>query len=285
MNRLIFWKTLIVTPLIGLLVTACNQPAAPSALNPARYPTPTPITPDLGLQHVGYTEADVPYPIKAKIRNNSGCATTTWEVDAPDTLPEGTLGCDQQVIFAASSTETHEVQVSTVNYLGQVVTNTAKVFVPRPGNTMSDYPLVSDPVLESHELDAGSGDCVTSPVSDGVELDLFTTKCGLDQAHYTISFTLVNPTNQALKVYWSLYIPYNDGSRQNVFARAFEPSQDGNQVLTFPPLCYDSSSPGYHKTVSVLCRLGLAISPVAGGKPLPHGNTYKNIWQGTCAYF
>jgi hypothetical protein len=283
MNQLIFWKSLVVTPLIGLLVTACNQPAGPSTLNPARYPTPTPITPDLVFQHVGYTEADVPYAIHAKIRNISGCATTTWEVDAPDTLTEGTLGCDQEVIFAASSTETHEVRVSTVNYLGKVVTKTAKVFVPRPGNTMSDYPIISDPVLESHDFDAVSGGCVTSPVGNVVWFDLFKLGCGSNQSHYTASVTVVNPTNQVIWFDWTLYAPGGEGY-------SYYYSQDGK--LDFPLInnfCDRNRNPnlpnGCDPAISTPCYVQLDVYPYPGGKPLPHGNIHNSIWQGRCVWF
>ncbi len=284
MNRLIFWKSLMVASLIGLAMTACSQSTAPSTQNPVvmrqRFPDPTPITPDLVLQHVGYTEADVPYQITARIRNPNDCDTTTWEVDAPDTLPEGTLGCDLGVVFKASSTETHEVRVSTVNYLGQVVTETAKVFVPRPGNTLSDYPLIDSPRLNSHQITSGSTDCVTSAVSDGAEMDLRGSGCGINQTRYSASVTLTNPTNQALTYAWKLEVTHAAGGNETIAQQLNDVSYQNNPVFTI-------NKPGKANTVPVTedCRVQIKVDPIQGGKPIPSGSDYKTVWQGRCTYY
>ncbi len=284
MNRLIFWKSLMVASLIGLAMTACSQSTAPSTQNPVvmrqRFPDPTPITPDLVLQHVGYTEADVPYQITARIRNPNDCDTTTWEVDAPDTLPEGTLGCDLGVVFKASSTETHEVRVSTVNYLGQVVTETAKVFVPRPGNTLSDYPLIDSPRLNSYQLTSGSTDCVTSAVSDGAEMDLRGSGCGINQTRYSASVTLTNPTNQALTYAWKLDVTHAAGGNETIAQQLNDVSYQNNPVFTI-------NKPGKANTVPVTedCRVQIKVDPIQGGKPIPSGSDYKTVWQGRCTYY
>jgi hypothetical protein len=275
MHRLIFWKSLMVAPLIGLLVTACNQSTAPSTPHPTvsrqKFPDPTPITPDLMLQHVGYTEADVPYPITAKIRNPNDCDTTTWEVNAPDTLPEGTLGCDLSVVFKASSTETHEVRVSTVNYLGQVVTETAKVFVPRPGSTLSDYPIISSASLNIQEIAQVSGlpaICLRSTVSNWTVINLIESGCGINKLRYSASAIVENPTGKVLTYGWTLYVTNKTNPIERILYSSSEPR-------------FELTDYGYGSALTVTddCKIALTVnaSDSLRGKSM-------TVWQGKCTH-
>lgn len=168
--------------------------------------------PTLNLQYGGDPHQGEAYPITALITDpnepdiNKLCGTTTWSVDAPDTLSAGT-GCSVSVTFGA--TGSRQVRVTTQDSDGATATQTLNLNVlPPPPNP---YPKITDYGVYSREFTGGQFRfCGSVRVAGGSTIVLSDTGCtlriGPAPTRYYGGITVENPSNEALTYDWKLYV-------------------------------------------------------------------------------
>jgi hypothetical protein len=269
MKRSALWKSLLVTLLVGFLITACNQSPAPlaqsnqNAAQPRRVvPNPIPITPDIIFQYTGNAFQGTPYPIRARIRNARGCVNTTWEVDAPDTLDTliGTAGCDQEVTFGTAGIR--EVRVSTINWRGQTVSATLKLEV-------HTYPSIASAGFYYRKfVSTGVGSCQDFLLPNNSGSHFSEKACPLDSLayRYFASAIVDNPTDEPLTYDWEIYVQKPNFGK-HVFFQQLNSSQLRFEIPIFPAT---SLSVEY-------CGVTLNVNA-----PDPTRSKSMTVWIGQC---
>ena len=197
---------------------------------------------------------------------SSLCRNVRWRVDEPDKLLDldGVTGCSQRVRFGASGTR--QVHASTVDREGLAGSVSAGLNVAvMPENP---YPRITSSALATASVQTGQDTCRRSiVVNAGATLDLTSLPANdacdgqPNEARYYASVAIENPSGEALRVDWELWVDEP--------TRALQRVQDGTTRLPVIGAAYGTG--GEHDcgiVVRVLAPDGLRskVQPVWTGR-------------------
>ncbi|MCA9840151.1 MAG: C1 family peptidase [Trueperaceae bacterium] len=181
------------------------------------------------------------------------CASTTWEVDAPDTLASAT-GCQQTVKFGMAGNRQVRVTVTDSDDLATSQTLTLMVLPP----SENPYPRITS---------TGIYDCNNIAVPSKSLLDVRPNSC-----FYTAKVEVENPLGETLRYDWQLYVTYdlNGTLTEKVIARA-----DGSSSPDFPLRTGGNDAPSTDN-----CYVELQVKA-----PEASRNKSQTVWSGKCTYY
>ena len=230
--------------------------------------------PLLSVETSGDAFVGEPYVLTAKVIDQNEtdaamlCKNTTWTVEAPDTVSDGT-GCKVQVTFASEGAR--KVTVATHDSEGLVTTRSLSVAVmPAPVNP---YPRITNGGVQSSEARFIQGmflGCQSPAVALGATIDLSESGCvlfiGETPPRYSSFVTVENPDAEALTYDWRLYVTYEDGD--HVYESAF-----GSTKASMPLVNVNNACP-----TTVPCRVNVVVHA-----PDPSRDKTQTVWTGQCS--
>lgn len=203
------------------------------------------------------------------------CSSTTWAVDAPDTL-SATTGCDVNVTFGTIGAR--QVRVRTHDRQGTTALQSVTLNVlPLPANP---YPRISTSGLYVDFF------CSTQRVPNGQTLSLETLGCKVDDQGnqvggplYIGKVTVGNPSAEALTYDWKLIVMDADGSLGGINPPL--PGQDYVFAASHDPVFYPAASGRFNSNkVTTPCRVTLTL-----GAPDLSRSKNLTVWSGKCNYY
>ncbi|MBB5376691.1 hypothetical protein HNQ07_002155 [Deinococcus metalli] len=230
--------------------------------------------PTISLAFSGDPHQSEDYPIVAQIVDPNEadvtrlCTNTTWSVDAPDTL-SATSGCAVKVKFGA--TGSRQVRVSTRDSEGQTASRTLTLNVLPP--SVNPYPRVVSSGVYARDFNANLRLCYDRTVGSGATIDLREKGCRQtvvlpEPQRYSAQVQVENPSGEALKYDWTLYVTDNAGERPLYVTR-------GSASAEFPLYPYKNAV-----EVTNNCRITVTVNA-----PDPTRSKTLTVWTGRCTYY
>ncbi|WP_052351742.1 C1 family peptidase [Deinococcus pimensis] len=230
--------------------------------------------PAISLPVTGSPAQGVAFPLTAVITdpNESDaaglCARTTWSVDAPDVVSPAT-GCQVSVTFG--TTGNRAVRISTSDGEGAPANQTFTLSVQPP--PVDPYPVISGGGVSSRQfVPLGNGFiCGAAPVGTGATIDLREKGCTLTGAQpqrYFAQVTVQNPSGEALRYDWTLFVTEDAGERV-LYGNA------GSTSATFDLFPWGNSL-----STTGPCRVAVTVHA-----PDASRDKSQTVWTGRCTYY
>lgn len=230
--------------------------------------------PTLQLQFGATANQGVAFPITAVVGDlnepdsSALCASTTWAVDAPDTV-SSTTGCSVSVTFG--TTGRRQVRVSTRDREGLSTSFTQTLAVqPPPANP---YPVLDLFLMRSRELFLGDGICSNVNVTEGNTIDITQLGCAATgqplPRRYFARTRANNPSGETLTYDWKLYV--GSGAAETVHI-----STPGSSLDTF-----DLYTPNNNGETTSACRVTVKVN----APELSRSKGPFTVWSGRCTYY
>ncbi|MCA9836146.1 MAG: C1 family peptidase [Trueperaceae bacterium] len=228
--------------------------------------------PTITLDFSGEARQSEPYTITTLILDpnesdvNKLCATTTWSVDAPDTL-SATTGCQIKVTFG--TTGIRQIRVSTKDSDGAAASKTLELTVLPPAE--NPYPkIVSAGVYSREFITTGLIYCGTKTVATGNTIDLREKGCKIsstlpDPQRYFAEVKVENPSGETLTNSWELYVTYS-GAEHLLYSSS-------DDLFSLYP--YGNAYLGTDD-----CRIAVTVNA-----PEASRSKSQTVWTGKCTYY